>query len=117
MPTPTYVVLETNPIIAADLCGTIESCGHCRVVHVTDIRALGSALQDISQVRVAYLELKRPELEQSGIGALLRDRGAHIVLTIGEADGDATRHPKVSVLPRPFTEQMILQSLAEVSAD
>ncbi len=107
-----FVVFDTNLIIAADLCDALELTGPCRIVRVATVGDLTAALVDVPEVFAAFIEVGLDDLAPSGLDVLLRDRNAHIVLTIGETDAARGTTDDVSFLMRPFSEQMIHQSVA-----
>ena len=116
-----YLVLESNPLIAADLIGTLEAAFTCRVVHARSAARIPEALADIRAVTAAFLEMRAEELDQSGMGRFLRARGAQLILTCDEPEGDdaplAPPQPeRVTLLARPFTDTMVLASLENAPA-
>ncbi|UXX84107.1 hypothetical protein [Roseovarius pelagicus] len=106
-----YVVLESNPIIAADLIGTLETTFACRVIHAKSLLQLSEELSDTDCIDAAFLELGEEELIQSGLDRFLRSRGAGLILTRGEQPSDGTQPVGATILVRPFTEAMILDAL------
>ena len=106
-----FVVLESNPLIAADLIGTLEAAFACRVIHASSPAHIPEALGDIRAVSAAFLEMRAEDVTDSGLGRFLRARGAQLVLTRGDpAIGDAQPRD-VTLLARPFTDTMVLDAL------
>lgn len=104
---PVYVVMDTNVLIAEDLCGSLQAFGPCRVITVPTVPELICALEREPLVSAAFLELRYDQLLQEGIDQVLLARGAKIVLTVGEDDESRVQKHGWSMLLRPFTEDMV----------
>ncbi len=106
-----FVVFETNPLIAADLIGTLKAAFACRVIHAESPAHIPEALDSIRTVSAAFLEMRAEDVTKSRLDQLLRTRGAKLVLTRGDpAIGDVLP-PDVTLLARPFTDTMVLDAL------
>ncbi|RAP41183.1 hypothetical protein BYZ73_10900 [Rhodovulum viride] len=112
---PTYVVLERDALISADLIQAIESLGPCRVMHFSSIEQVTPALEDVGAVDAAFLEMRVDDALSSGLAAHLAKHGARLVLTLGE-DVERVMGEGWRLLLRPFTERMVHDALIETSA-
>lgn len=109
---PTYVVLEHDVLISADLIQAIESRGPCRVVHAASASEMGDALSRLDRVDAAFLELRFDEAVASSLSAELARHGARLILTLGE-DVERVVAQGWNLLLRPFTERMVHDTLSE----
>ena len=110
---PVFLLLEKNTLIAADMIGTLEDEGPCRIIHVTSPKHISGAMRGVPQLDVAFLELRVDRLAHSNLVTELNRRGAHIVLTRGETDQEKARAAGWGMLIRPFTDQMLRDALAD----
>ncbi len=111
---PTYVVLERDALISADLIQAIESLGPCRVMHFSSVDEMASGLEGVGSVNAAFLELRLDEALASGLATNLGKLGARLVLTLGE-DVERVMSAGCRLLLRPFTERMVLDALTETA--
>jgi len=107
---PTYIVLERDALISADLIQAIESRGPCRVFHFSSLSEMGGALNRLERVEAAFLEMRYDDAVQSGLSGELLRHGARLVLTLGE-DVERVVGAGWNLLMRPFTERMVHQTL------
>jgi hypothetical protein len=108
---PTYIVMESTPLIAEDICGALHAGGPCRVVKVATLEELESAIVLPGSVAAVFLEMRFDGVMSSNICPALLLSGAKIVLTVGEDDEAAVIGQGWAMLVRPFTEDMIHRSL------
>lgn len=111
---PVFVVLESNPIIAADIVSILELSCECRVVHVSDVDSLLEAMLSIPRLTAAFLEIGVTELSGSAIEDALLHHRASVVLTRGESLRSEAQERGWYMLVRPFTEQMVKDILHEM---
>lgn len=107
----TYIVMESNLLIAEDICGALHAKGACRVIRATSAEELETAVMPGLPVAAAFLEMRFDDVMDSAVCRALALGGAKIVLTVGEDDADAVRAQGWELLVRPFTEEMIHDSL------
>nr|WP_125408559.1 hypothetical protein [Rhodovulum robiginosum] len=112
MTPPTYLVLERDALISADLIQAIESRGPCRVVHYASVDEIGPELHKIRPVDAAFLEMRYDEAINSTLSTQLARDGARMVLTMGE-DVERIAGTGWRLLLRPFTDEMVHQALSE----
>lgn len=110
---PVFLVLEKNPLVAADMIGTLTAEGPCHIIHETSPKDVRGALRDVTRLDVAFLELDVDGLRQSTLAAEINRRGAHIVLTRGEDGYQAAQAAGWGMLIRPFTDQMLRSCLPD----
>ncbi|WP_193139229.1 MULTISPECIES: hypothetical protein [unclassified Meridianimarinicoccus] len=110
---PIFLVLERDHLVAEDMLGTLRHLGPCRAIHLSSPDELFAYLQDGIQISAAFLEMRLAQLIDSPILQPLIDRGARIVLTVGEDDADRAEAQGWRMLARPFTDLMIRDILAE----
>ncbi len=108
---PTYIVMESNLLIAEDICGALHAKGACRVIRATSAEEVETAILPGLPVAAAFLEMRFADVMESSVGRALTLSGAKIVLTVGEDDEAAVRAQGWDMLVRPFTEEMIHDSL------
>ncbi len=108
---PVFLLLEKNPVIAADMIGTLEACCDCRVIHVATLDEINHALAQTPTVAAAFLEMNFRELEASDLPMALNQSGARIVLTQGEAHEAEVERRGWHMLVRPFSDQMVRDML------
>ncbi|MEV8467193.1 hypothetical protein AB0T83_10425 [Fluviibacterium sp. DFM31] len=110
---PVFLVLERDLLVAEDMLGTLRQLGPCRAIHLANPQALLAYLQDGAHISAAFLEMRLCDLMDSPVLQPLRDRGARIVLTVGEDDAALAEAQGWRMLARPFTDWMIRDILAE----
>ncbi|WP_299845938.1 hypothetical protein [uncultured Roseovarius sp.] len=111
---PTFLLLEKNPIIAADMIDTLETCCRCYVIHAT---SPGEVLEKLSQtptLAVAFLEMSFPDLDGTELHVALKHSGARIVLTQGETHEAEVQQRGWHMLVRPFSDEMVRSVLEEM---
>ncbi|WP_379916671.1 hypothetical protein [Lacimonas salitolerans] len=108
---PVYVVMDSNVLIAEDLCGSLKAAGPCRVINVPTPSELVEMLEHEPVVSAAFLEIRYDHLLQEGLDQVLLARGAKIILTMGEDDECRVQKHGWTMLLRPFTEEMIRSAL------
>lgn len=104
---PVFLVLEQDNLIADDIAGSLKSLCDCRVIHVRRPADILSSLIHEARVFAAILEMRVAQVFESGLDRSLTERGAGIILTVGEEDEDQARAQGWGMLVRPFSEQMI----------
>lgn len=109
---PTYLVLERNALISADLIQALDSRGPCRVMHFTAPEEVAPGLNGIGSVQAAFLEMRFDEAKDSTLAAELARYGARLVLTLRE-DVERVVNEGWQLLLRPFTEQMVHDALGQ----
>ena len=112
-PGRTFLVLEKNPIIAADLIGTLEAASQCDVIHIEDPAQAADALVGVTTIFAAFVEMKPEIFSSSELHPLLETRGAHLIFTMGETIMMGKAPAGATLLLRPFTEQMIVQAVLD----
>jgi hypothetical protein len=105
--TPIYIVMESNVLIAEDICGALEVAGPCQVLKISALAELDTIIDPGTTVSAAFLEMRYAELLESGLHQSILLSGAKIILTVGEDDEAAVGLHGWSMLVRPFTESMI----------
>lgn len=68
-----------------------------------------------AHVLAAFLEMHLSKVLESGLDGLLAQRGAGIVLTVGEDDEQQAQERGWEMLVRPFSDQMIGHALQAVA--
>lgn len=111
---PVFLLLEKNPIIAADMIGTLEACCDCHVVHVAMADEIDNALAQTPAVAAAFLEMNFRDLEASDLPMALNQSGARIVLTQGEAHEAEVQRRGWHMLVRPFSDEMVRDMLQDM---
>lgn len=109
---PVFVVMDSNVLIAEDLCGSLQASVACRVLSVSQPNELLRVVEQEPVVTAAFLEMRYEQIVQSGLHLILGERGARIVLTNGEDDDSMLQQHGWSMLVRPFTEEMVRLILA-----
>lgn len=104
---PVFLVLEKNPIIAADIIGTLEEAGPCHTIHIISPDGILEVIMHRPSMDAAILEMSPGDLVGSEIEASLARCGAQIVLTRGEQDQTIAEKRGWHLLARPFTDQML----------
>ena len=108
---PNYLVMESNVLIAADICGALQAFGPCRVIKIRDVSELVGMVDSDEPVTAAFLEMRFEQAMNMGLTETYLLRGAKIILTVGESDEPAAREHGWDMLVRPFTEDMIHATL------
>lgn len=108
---PHYLVMESNLLIAEDLCGALRANGPCKVVRVGSLAELETAITPGDPVAAVFLEMRFDDVLAAPLYPALMLTGAKIVLTIGEEDEIAVPRQGWAMLVRPFTEAMIHSAL------
>lgn len=108
---PVFLVLEKDALIAEDIAGSLKSFEECRVILVKAPDEILAHLSAEPRLDAAFLEMRLAQVMETGLGRHLSDRGAHIILTVGEDDQDITREKGWGMLVRPFTDQMVRETL------
>ncbi|TCO69558.1 hypothetical protein [Rhodovulum euryhalinum] len=109
---PTFLVLEQDALISSDLIQALEIRGPCRVLHFSSTQDAESALRGLCRVEAAFLEMRFDDALNSALARALASLGARLVLTLGE-DAERVACHGWHLLPRPFTERMVHDTLAE----
>jgi hypothetical protein len=104
---PVYIVMDSNLLIAEDLCGSLQAAGPCRVINVPHPDELIRVLEGEARVSAAFLEMRYDQVMKAGLDSALGLRGACIVLTMGEEDEIKVAKQGWAMLVRPFTEEMV----------
>jgi hypothetical protein len=104
---PVYIVLDSNILIAEDLCGSLQASGVCRVIRVLHPSDLRPVLDQEAHVSAAFLEMRYDQVLEAGVDQALLARGAKIILTTDEDDESKVLKHGWALLVRPFTEDMI----------
>ncbi|MGX0978242.1 hypothetical protein ACSSVY_003982 [Roseovarius sp. MBR-51] len=104
---PVYIVMDSNLLIAEDLCGSLQAAGPCRVINASHPDELIRILEGETRVSAAFLEMRYDQVLDAGLDSALSLRGARIVLTMGEEDEIKVAKQGWAMLVRPFTEDMI----------
>lgn len=104
---PVYIVMDSNMLIAEDICGSLQAAGPCRVINVPHSDELIRALEGEARVAAAFLEMRYDQVMEVGLDSALSLRGACIVLTMGEEDEIKVAKQGWAMLLRPFTEEMV----------
>lgn len=110
---PLYLLLEQDPVIAADMTGALNEHGECHVVHLTCAGEVNEALRRAPCFDIAFLEITLPEILEAGLEVLLRRAVLSTVLTRGEEHQDQIVARGWHLLCRPFTDQMLREKIAE----
>lgn len=105
--TPVYIVMDSNMLIAEDLCGSLQAAGPCRVINVSHPDELIRILDGETRISAAFLEMRYDQVLDAGLDSALSLRGARIVLTMGEDDEVKVVKQGWAMLVRPFTEEMV----------
>lgn len=113
---PVYIVMDSNILIAEDLCGSLQASGSCRVIRLSHPSDLTPVLNQEVHVAAAFLEMRYDQVLETGIDQALLARGAKIILTIDEDDESKVLKHGWAMLVRPFTEDMIRTVLPRQSA-
>ena len=108
---PTYLVLDSNLLIAEDICGALHAFGPCHVIKITEAAELTDMVETNEPITAAFLEMRYDQALSLGLTDTFLLRGAKIVLTVGEGDEPAVRQHGWAMLVRPFTEDMIHAAL------
>lgn len=108
---PVYIIMESSPLIAEDICGALHAVGPCKVVKVAAVEELSDVMAPGDPVAAVFLEMRFEDVLASPLYPALMLTGAKIVLTIGEDDETAVLGQGWAMLVRPFTEDMIHHSL------
>ncbi|WP_019953358.1 hypothetical protein [Yoonia vestfoldensis] len=103
--------MESNLLIAEDICGALLARGPCRLVKVATHEELQDVVTPGGPVAAMFLEMRFDDLMASPVYPALLLTGAKIVLTVGEDDEAAVLDQGWAMLVRPFTEDMIHGSL------
>lgn len=103
--------MESNLLIAEDLCGALRATGPCKVVRVESLAELETAITPGDPVAAVFLEMRFDDVLAAPLYPALMLTGAKIVLTIGEEDEIAVPRQGWAMLVRPFTEAMIHSAL------
>ncbi len=111
---PVFLLLEKNPIIAADMIGTLEACCECHVIHVVAAGEIADALSRTPTLAAAFLEMSFPELDGSDLHVSLNHSGARIVLTQGEVHEAEVQQRGWHMLVRPFSDEMVRDILKQM---
>jgi hypothetical protein len=109
--TPVFLVLERDSLIAEDIAGSLKDLGPCETIHIRDAEDLMRHLNTDIRVSAVFLELRAAQVVEMGLDRRLADHGARIILTVGEDDAPTAMARGWSMLVRPFTDQMIRESL------
>ncbi|WP_323766137.1 hypothetical protein [Marinovum sp.] len=112
---PVILVLERDPLIAEDIVGSIGAVCECRVVHASHLSDFLAKLVHEAHVVAAFLEMRLSKVLESGLDGILAQRGAGIVLTVGEDDEQQAQERGWGMLVRPFSDQMIGNALFSVA--
>lgn len=108
---PTYIVMESNLLIAEDICGALYANGPCKVVRLGSLAELETVITPGDPVAAVFLEMRFDDVLAAPLYPALMLTGAKIVLTIGEDDDIAVPGQGWAMLVRPFTEAMIHSAL------
>ena len=109
--TPVFLVLERDTLIADDIAGSLKDLGPCETIHISDAADLPRHLNTDTRVSAVFLELRAAQVLEMGLDRRLAEHGARIILTVGEDDAQTASARGWSMLVRPFTDQMIRESL------
>jgi len=104
---PVYIVMDSNILIAEDLCGSLQAAGPCRVLNVPHPDELIRALDGEARISAAFLEMRYDQVLEAELDRALALRGARIVLTMGEDDEIKVVKQGWAMLVRPFTDDMV----------
>lgn len=104
---PVFFVVEQDSLIADDIAGSLRSVCDCRVIHVRRPADILPCLVHETRLFAAILEMRVDQVLESGLDRMLSERGAAIILTVGEEDEDQARARGWGMLVRPFSEQMV----------
>lgn len=108
---PVFLVLEKDALIAEDIAGSLQSFEDCRVIHVKAPEEIPERLSAEPRLDAAFLEMRFDRVIETELWRPLSDRGARIILTVGEDDQAHVRQKGWGMLVRPFTDQMIRETL------
>ncbi|MBQ2261415.1 MAG: hypothetical protein II336_08615 [Loktanella sp.] len=108
---PIYLVMESNLLIAEDICGALQAYGACQVIRITHPDELTQMVDSEQPITAAFLEMRYDQVLHMGLTESFLLRGARIVLTVGEGDEVAVQDHGWAMLVRPFTEEMIHAAL------
>lgn len=108
---PTYIVMESNLLIAEDISGALQAFGPCKVIRITDPAELDLLVAKDIVVKAAILEMHFEQALNMALSDTFVLRGAKIILTVGESDENAVENHGWSMLVRPFTEDMLHAAL------
>ena len=111
--TPVFLVLEKDMLIAEDIIATLKAMGPCRTIHVSSPDEIGAHLSVEARLTAALLEMQYAHVLEAGLDTHLAERGARIILTIGEDDMLHATERGWGMLVRPFTDQTIRDVLAQ----
>ena len=111
---PVILVLERDPLIAEDIIGSLCAMCDCRVVHASQLEEFLAKLVEEAHVLAAFLEMRLSKVVESGLDQTLAQKGAGIVLTVGEDDQKQAQEKGWGMLVRPFSDQMIGEALRSV---
>jgi hypothetical protein len=104
---PVYLVLESDPLVAEDITGSLQAIGPCRVIRVPTAEDIPTNLRDVHDVSAAFLDVRYAKVREAGLDEMLMSHGARIVLTVGEDDRAEALANGWGMLVRPFTDKMI----------
>lgn len=111
---PVFLIVEENPIIAADIIGMLDACGPCTTLQAEHPHDVLEVVANQPIVDVAILQMTPNDLIDSDAEASLAKSGAEIILTLGEQDEATAQARGWHILARPFTDQMLRDVLEKV---
>lgn len=114
-PTPVFLVLEKDMLIATDIADALRAHGPCRIVHLSDPAEMEMTLAAEPRLSAAILEMKFAQVEEAGLSDSLSSRTNRIVLTLGDTDGQDMLPSGWFMLVRPFTDDMIRELLSPMT--
>ncbi|MEZ5714827.1 MAG: hypothetical protein R3D85_06425 [Paracoccaceae bacterium] len=110
---PVFLVLESDILVAEDIIATLKEMGPCRATHLVQPDEIMEILLDGQPVTAAFLQMRLGDVAQSAFLQPLLERGARIILTMGEEDEDSATAQGYRMLVRPFTDLMIRDILVD----
>ncbi|WP_322867907.1 hypothetical protein U5922_017865 [Aquicoccus sp. G2-2] len=111
---PVFFILEQDTLVATDLSQILQSAGPCRIVFARKLDEAARALADVPSLSVAFLEMDYAGFSQSWLARALHDRGALLIFTTSENTDASLRARGWGSLARPFTEQVVLDTLSSI---
>ena len=110
--TPIYAVVDRDAVISMDLVETLREAGPCKVYQYDSIADFRADLARYERLTAAFLETGYDGITREGLDRSLERLGARIVMTAGEADAPRVADRGWKHLVRPFTGEMVRESLA-----
>ncbi|MBF9033709.1 hypothetical protein HKCCE2091_05610 [Rhodobacterales bacterium HKCCE2091] len=108
----TFLIIETDPIVAEDLRQTVEEVDPTAKVRIAGSSTLANWLEALNEpIDIAILHGSFAQLEATGVLNALAERDTRIVILSAAAEDVSERHAGVRIVTLPFSAGMIRDAI------